>query len=376
MNGIGVMGINEPMYSLAGTLETVAPHVPPALVPPSAWSRVLSAARCMPAPLTDWIYLECRLLTGAPHQVDLIWRLSTAGRDLLVNRDTDVTSLEQLAGPHWGRLHDLCRRWADPGSVLHRAIDYLWLEFDLAAGADGSPSHIPLPGVFVDFADDPGTRRSCTEPGGVLELVLEILHAGPFAQSTTQRLRECLAKIPDGAYVPCVGYFSSRNGEAVRLCVANLDDITLPTYLGDIAWPGSSAGLQRSIAPLAFHRTGQRKGVSMLHLDLTDAVLPKISVECGFAHAPQIRGQLVETALLDELVSRGLCSSSQRDDLKAWPGLSVAVLGHELWPSLVMRRVNHLKVVYEGDRLAEVKAYLSLSYKRRQPRPPIADVDI
>ncbi|HEX9937305.1 MAG TPA: hypothetical protein VGB15_09285, partial [Longimicrobium sp.] len=106
------MDFDPPEYPLSGTLDAVAPHVPPALVPAPAWAAVRAAAARLPAALAAAAYLECRL-GEAGGAVDLILGVDAAGREILAGRTPAVPVPAPLRDdPAWGRLAALCRRWA------------------------------------------------------------------------------------------------------------------------------------------------------------------------------------------------------------------------------------------------------------------------
>jgi hypothetical protein len=152
-----------------------------------------------------------------------------------------------------------------------------------------------------------------------------------------------------------VALLLSRRREAVRVCIMGLPPAELPRYLRAVGWSGSLGALADVTAPLG--------DAAIVHLDLGERVLPTIGLEYVFARPSQVRGRIVETALLDALVERGLCDPAKRAGLERWPGVSLARLPHELWRSLVLRRLNHVKVVYEEGRPLEAKAYLCVNHE-------------
>jgi hypothetical protein len=58
-------------------------------------------------------------------------------------------------------------------------------------------------------------------------------------------------------------------------------------------------------------------------------------------------------------VAVGLCPPGKIDALRRWPGVSRARLCHQLWPVLLVRRINHIKLRIEEGAAVEAKAYLS-----------------
>jgi hypothetical protein len=89
-------------------------------------------------------------------------------------------------------------------------------------------------------------------------------------------------------------------------------------------------------------------------------VRPRLGLEYVFGPREQARGRLAETAFVRHLARRGLCTADEAAALAAFPGCTTEQLPHELWRSLVVRRVNHVKLVFDGALPPEAKGYLVL----------------
>lgn len=342
------------MVSLASSLEKVDRELPVALVPAAARARLYGTATHFPAPLARWIYLECRLDADAG-RTDLIVGLERAGRAILAGEDP-ATPLRATADPFWRRLRDLCR-----AERARRAsnITFLWLEFDLDSGAPARP---PTPGVFLDLAD-----AVCAHPARaarVMDAALRVL--GHPARHPLRLVRDrCLERLPRAATVPTFGLFPARDPDGLRICFAGVPLDTLPDHLADIGWPASTRRLRRTLA--ALDPTGSPPHARLIHLDLGPELHSGLGIEFAFDRTAQLRGRIPERAFLDRLVRLGLCSAAKRDALLAWPGATVTTFDHELWPSILIRRLHHIKlVIHPGGRL-EAKAYLCFYHRPRLP---------
>lgn len=354
------------MHPLSKTLEAIAPCVPAELVSAGALSRLLGACWSLPGALTHGLYLECRL--SADPNVDLVLNVDELGCAILSGTSPAIRlPLSLWEHPYWGEVRNLCARWGDPNSPLAAWIQRVWLEFDAVSGR-GKDAAIPFPGVFLKLGAPGGAWD------GAMEEVLASLPGISPPRATIRAIRQCWAALPDGAHVAYLGSFAPRGTQAVRLCVVGLPEPALPAYLHGVGWPGDTGALETHLRELA--APGGRRlhgGPGMLHLDVrADGVQPRIGLEYVLERGCQIRGTLLETEFLDNLVHLGLCTPAKRDALPAWPGYSFEELPHELWPSLVKRRVNHVKVVYEEGRPPKAKAYLcafSEFYRRRTNHP-------
>jgi hypothetical protein len=317
------------MIPLAATLDFVAPTIPIALVAPEADRRLRVAANRLPASLAHWIFIECHLAT--PTRADL-----TVGVDV-----ADAVALRTLE--RWRRLAAFGRLWNDARTCWHEQVDRLWLEFDLDGQRDAGPS------VFAELR----SRESWEAIANTAD------HFRPAGRSLLDR---CIDRLPRSARVLYAGLFFPRGWEAVRLCIVGLADAEIPPYLAAVGWPGHTDAL---IAELTRWRTIHGVGVGVLDLDVGADVAPAIGLEYMFRRDVQVSGRLGDSELLDSLVRTGWCDEAQRNALETWPHSMRAVMPHELWESVIHRRLNHVKLTFAHDRVREVKAYLSIGQAAR-----------
>lgn len=344
-------------YPLAGTLGLSTRHASDVLVPPGWRDRVMSVAEHIPAALTRAAYLECRLREG-PDPVDLIFRVEREGAEILAGRHPGVDAGPLLAcGAAWRAVADFCRAWLDGAGPAWACVRHLWLELDLDAptGAGGPP--LPPPSVFVAFDDEATAAMDTDALESLLERVMEPLAPGAMDAHTRTRIRGVLDRRPDGAAVPYAGVMLSRPRQAVRVYLSRMAGACVPGLLHDVGWP-EDQGRMAARAVGAMAGAGAPE-IGMLHLDVLEgALLPRLGVEYTLERHAQIRGRVAEQGFLDALAGMGLVDPERRDALLAWPGYEVLTLRHELWPSLLARRVNCIKLVHEPDRLPQMKAYL------------------
>jgi hypothetical protein len=354
-------------YPLAGTLGLALRHVPDVLVGGEARERVLWVAGRIPAALTRAAYLECRLLQG-PEPVDLIFRVEREGAQILAGRHPGVDPARLLAcGPAWRAVADFCRAWLDGKGPEWAVVRHLWLELDLdAPGFPGGPP-IPPPSVFVAFDDDATAAMGTDEVLSLVERVVRPLAPAAMDADTRARLRGVLERRPPGAAVPYAGVMLSRPRQAVRVYLSRVAGADVPGLLNEVGWP-EDQGRMAAEAVAAIAGAGAPE-VGMLHLDVLEgALLPRLGVEYTLERKAQIRGRVAEQAFLNTLAERGLCEPQRRDALLSWPGYELLTLRHELWPSLLARRVNCIKLVHEPDREPQMKAYLLAFHQPHLPR--------
>ncbi len=357
------------MHSLATTLQAAGTRLPSPLVSRDAIGRLQVAVEHLPAAASKMIYFECRLRDAAP-QVDLVLAIYPRGAAILARHDLP----EAGSAPNWWpSIQTLCRRWMASAS-LRAMLDHIWLEYDVTvdayvtgAGTRQGVSRVPEPGIFLSLV-----RLSplwAAQPSAWLDQVLtavkSITTAG-LARNVRDALSASVRPLPSSAAVAYVGLMTHRPTPVIRICFANFPASEVVPYVTAVASKcPRRLELATRLATIRHGSDGVAR-VPMLHLDVspTQGVLPRIGLERLFARAPQRGGQFADAdrRLLALLHRLGACAGGKRQALVAWPGRSVAVLPHELWWSLVDRRVNHLKFVLDGDADLDAKGYLLLSY--------------
>lgn len=362
------------MRSLAGTLDALRPHLPVALVSAAAFDRARAAVDHLEPEVTNGTYFECRLQSGSP-RVDLVVIVNLDG-----GRRLAATGGRRSAGalhepPGWGSLLALCRQWTTSDPALRDLIDHIWLEYDVEHGPSRHEAVPTAPGVFCSLRRS--HRRACSAPA-LCRKVLSALEAltGRLASYTVREcLSDCCARLPLESGMPHVGFMAGRKVPAIRVCIAKLPAADAAHFLAATA--GIGGGTVAEIVRLASLPDGPGGPlyIPMLHLDMDErhGFVARVGMERQFPWICQLTGRLGagEHTLLDVLTARGLCTRDKRDALLEWPGRSVAMMPHEIWWSVVERRVNHVKFVYEPESGVEAKGYLFARHRpcrrRRQP---------
>jgi hypothetical protein len=346
--------------SFSAVLDVLARHVPPTLLAPGLAQALSRSVARLPAELSDWEYLECWLGADAP-RMDVILGVSDTGRRILADREPAIPLTLANESRTWAGLRALARAW--DSAPFADAIQRIWLELDLG-GCEGDP--IVAPGVFLDFSEE-----SCHPPERLLDVLgqsIAILTGAPLEGATHRVLRHALEHLPAGAFAPFFGLFPGRPGAGLRVCIAGLRPIELPPYLADIGWPGEPDELRALLEEIAALPGGAPEPL-LLHLDFAPALRPRIGLELVFQREPQVRGGFREASFLAWLERLGLLTPDSAVALQAWPGVSVEHFPHELWPSLLHRLLNHVKLLIEPGLPPRAKAYLACHHVPRPRRP-------
>jgi len=350
--------------SLRDHLRVSLPRIAPVLLSPTAAERV---ARCSDAFPPAACMVECHLGVDEP-RADFLIRFLRSEAAALTGADGSRPPVPTEAAPAtWARLRDFARRWAAPDSPL-AAFAQTWLEFDLLRPHAGAA--LPAPSFFADL--DPVTVDS-VDPAATAAAALAVLGDGGADPAVLATIAKCVTELPPGTRWLSLGVMSGRPADPVRVCVADLPAIEVPAYLERIGWTGSAAQLHAIRGGLDGFTT-----LATLALDVETSVRPRLGIEYNL----EARRSLHDSAarwrpFLDRLVEDGLCARHKRDPLLACIGFDHERIDQESWPadlraasdrhgpnvlSVLLRKLAHIKVVFEPGRPVAAKAYLELTH--------------
>lgn len=344
--------------SLNEYLRLAAPYLQPELISPQALDHITRIGRFLPHLSASGF--ECRLGETDP------------GADLGIRFWPPERGPEYLAGlnvrPHdnlpaflsqaepWQRIQAFAARWAQPGTLLHREIEDIFLEFDV----DGVPPEVPIPAFFLDF------RKQAEHRIPTLREALTLLWGQALTPEVERQLMRCLELLPDGAVLYSVGAMFSRGLQGVRLYFHHMRSDEIPGYLARAGWRGSIAAITELLDWMPPGLT--------LCVDVGQQLLPKVGVQYHVEDTMR-DGKIRWLDFLDLLVDRGLCLPGKRTALAVWIGHMHERSHSDVWPtnlrllterlgrralSVFLRTLNHVKVSYEPDRPLEAKAYLGM----------------
>jgi hypothetical protein len=327
--------------SFANMLDVFRRMFPPALITPDALRHLTTAVGDLPDALSAGYILECRLTDDS--QVDLgivVDPEVNQGRFLLAS--DDLPSHLRASGV-WQKVIAFSRQWADAQSPLHEQVATIWLEFDI----DGTPH--PLPSFF--FGPHPAAWKQATSDG--FQPLLDPLISLAPSTIDADQLQRSLAAVPSTAEVFQLGLMLSRSANGVRLCVRGTPDAALFDYLLRIGWQGDASMLRDLLTTL-----GSLVDNLGLDADVSSVIGDRIGIECRFDQWQQPAQEPRWQRFLDHLVSIKVCTSAKRDALLAWPSTSYHRFPEDRLPRVLIRALNHIKIVVEPGKPLEAKAYL------------------
>lgn len=292
--------------------------------------------------------------------------VSNGGREILAGKNPSYRVSERLLGhPAWMCIRDLAIHWGNPHSPLHDPLVQVWLEFDLKDG----PCPFPVPSVHLSFKDS-WCKRSGQEYIAVLEAVYRLLPNGFPSTVHWENVRRCIGALPASADLRHVGLLLSRRTRTTRLVFCNFPSQELRSYLAAVSLQVAANELPDIVLNVV-----RLADVLSLNLDVGDEISLRIGLEMHFEK--ELASSRRWETLLDDLVAKNLCTFAKRNALLKWPGYSnhsssdscpplftkaLSFLGSRAVVMLI-RLLNHLKIVYRVGRPLQAKAYFGFIYK-------------
>ena len=268
-----------------------------------------------------------------------------------------VESRGEILDPAWHRMHALLQHWL--GGAYEGVLTELWLEYDVTQTL--TPDSVPS--VFIQV---PGRGHAARE---LTQEVTVLMWGRPIVPALERKLVTCFEGAPGEAWVSHVGMMVSRPVDALRVNLKGLRAEDVDGLLARLGWRGEEYEVGARMEWLL-----QYADDVTVCLDLGERVFPRIGLEAFFHDPPSVEPEW--RALLDALVREGACTEAKRDALLEWEGISGPPQAAAPWPgeliaqaleeperfSVIARRLNHIKAIYQPDRPLEAKAYLGFGH--------------
>lgn len=326
-------------FPLASVLPALAPKLVDLVDEPS-WAGLRSLAARIPA-IGSWGCLELRLGCGDP-RIDL---------SVSVQRGEGCEALAAVlaAGaepPEWSAVRPLLEEWTRPGSLLHRRVPTVWLEYDLPAGRPQEPF------VYLSFMSETGyePRLSAAELREVAESGLARLPDRQGDQARLALLERCVRTLPAGGRVLHVAALPRwRETRAVRVN-AILSPGALRGWLEGLGWRGDSSQWEAAAALGA----GCEGSPFHVDFDADERLRPDLPVAMRLRPEPGA----APPAWLEALIESGAVEPARAAAVLGWSGAETVVIPDADWLVRIQRQAAVKVTAGPGGR-AEVKAYLA-----------------
>ncbi len=323
------------------------------LVPLSNWSEILRIAKTLP-PLSGGGF-EYHLQSPI-NRTDFLVRIQSAdwSRAALAGQYFEWPFRKDMdTNDTWERVRIFAKQWADPKSTLHNTIENVWLEFDV----NGLGQGLPNPSVFFDL-----DRKQ--ELTGALKTALLAKVMNGFGQrgatGILTHLQRQLERTPKNICLYYIGLMLARQSEGLRLCFAGMSPLQMIPFIKSTGWVGDYSELATLINGLP-----RETEKLVLNIDMNPGPGPRIGIEVFLPSTTQWRQFFMNLEEMD------LCSAEESRAILAWPEETPfpddefrtklsRTHGREI--SLLIRRLNHVKITLTSTGKTLAKTYLYYGY--------------
>jgi hypothetical protein len=323
--------------SLEPPMMRMAAHVPGTLMNAASREAIAAVVDRLPASVTDRCIFEVRL-GDEPAVADFSCMCTPHVASDGTADERTRHPLEDVSAEHqiWMALRRFARHWS-PEDRETAMIRHLWLEFDTSG---------PDPAVPCVFA---GVSREDLGDLARLTATLDRLGA-PLTSVSLDLLDRCFhlpAIAGDGVEI---GGMRARGRNDLRL-VFNVDMGGVRETLAALGASGEG-----SACALAAELSAVSRSMN-LSIDVGQTIGPAIGFECQLSqHITRDRARWAD--VLDHLMALGCCTPAKRDATLEWPGGMTERTDDDFAPAIVLRKISHVKVVWEDGAPLRAKAYL------------------
>jgi hypothetical protein len=331
------------------SLDAVKSRLPPLLVSEESFANIRQLAQSLPDFAVDFFGFECRL-GEETYSADCALNLTPDGARMLAGRHPVAPPRELQNGP-WERLRNFYQVWGDTRQQSYEDARATWLEFDTSTNGAG----IAAPNLLFGYCPQEAKRPR----EWVVDTVIPLLLGGSISPEFRRNIARCLEACPPETEDFQIGVMFSRNIQAARLCVFDLPEDGVFSYLDEVGWKGDRDQLADYLD--AFRPYSDFVG---LHLDIGETIYPHIGIEPNFVASCWARQPHMEPrwqGLFEQLSTHGLLIPEKRDALLSWTGHQSISLGDE--QVLLLRGLSHVKVVVRPGAQAVGKAYFGIAHR-------------
>lgn len=350
---------------LTDYINLIKPTISQQIIDDNTWESINQVAKFLPSGITTFFGFESRLGIAKAHCDFLLCiDANEAGKKILGDSQYSIQLAEELlTNPVWQNVNKFSQEWDNYQNILSEKIGNIWLEFDI----DDSVNNIPIPSCF--FAPYPIYSNQNENDLQWVWDGLKLLKGRAINPDIQQNLLRCFQSLPLGAYVFQIGLMLARETDFIRICIRDISPSKIIDYLDKIRWNGSLIALQKVLDDLI-----TRCDRIDLDIDIALEVAPKIGLECYLERQPSLNPKW--QLFFDYLVEKNLSIPKKSDALLHYTGYLREKDYPELWPKnlsklgkiignkyqrVFFKSLHHIKVVYQGEKCLEAKAYLAVS---------------
>ncbi|NEQ07044.1 MAG: hypothetical protein F6K37_14185 [Moorea sp. SIO4E2] len=362
------MKVDAPPQTLNSYFQELESHIDPVLLPQELITTIGQVTTTFPDYICNVFGFECRCHQS--QRSDFALNLTARGSQLLA----ELSSAREVCAayhqdPKWERVSDFLREWGETNETPFADANCVWLEFDI----NSPPSTPGAPGLilFGYWFDTNESQMIVHRPLSWLTgTALPILRGEKLPPDLEGNILRCIEEASAHTDYFQIGAMLSRKVDGVRLCLFKIEPDQILDYLSTIGWSGSGQQLQQLEKAIADF-SGLVDSLC-LHIDIgCKSIYPRVGLELLYDHLlPWKRQPNREPRwyqLFDRLVEQGVCIPRKRDALLAWSGFTR--LESAVNPGVLLRGLQHIKLVCTPDAPLEAKAYFGAGFNPLSVRP-------
>ena len=314
------------------------------LVSPKHFVKIVSLSKGLPP--TSLLSVECRLC-AENNDVDFaLCVYERKGFEMLaafISENNLANSHKSISHKSWHAIASFTDHWLTRKDFLQEIVSAMWLNIDVEEARDRSPA----PWVYLIYIDHfLGAEIMLT----VLEESLLIFQT-VCPKEILNQLAIHLRRLPQHAHILGLGLQSTRNTEALRLVIYNLNIEEITAFLESSDDRYDIDQLYQSMKP--FGEIADSLGL-IFDIDV-DGIKTQFGVEFYINKA----SQKVDVARFTEILeAQNLCDPTKGNAVKQWPTFK-----ENITESLTCTWVNHFKVTYNHRTAVSAKVYLGFEYR-------------
>lgn len=350
--------MNAPLQTLDSFFEVLEPNIQPTLISPEYVSAIRRVASLFPTFVPNVFGFESRLNSNS-ERTDFAINMTVKGSELLAWNLFEQSQQEVFhQDKRWQRVSHFFQEWGETNESPFADANSVWLEFDMErlSAAELVPSVI----LFAYWLDSFNSKMAVHRPLSWLTgTILPILRGGPLPDYLERNFLRCLELTTPASYFQ-VGTMLSREIDVLRLCIFNITGDEIINVLSRLGVQECLGEIDQVIADFA-----SLVDSLCLHLDIGEIIYPRIGIELLYDNLHPWKRQpskeLRWFQLFDRLVARGFCTPEKQDALLAWPGY-VPINQSSVSDGLLLRGLQHIKLVFCPDKSPEAKAYFGAAF--------------
>ncbi len=350
------MNTEQTNESLTAVLNRVFKGMPAVLINQEGYLRLAAITEVLPAELSNFWGLECRLNTDEP-LADILFEIknNTHGQKLLSGGIP--SSLDSLCADYnvWREIRTFAIHWAQEQSILNKHILNLWLEFDTEqlTSHEYAKDLLHKPSVFIGLRSKELSKVDCAEIFQRTNLLLHI------PEPLLDGLQSFMNHIPLQGQLFQLGSMLGRPGRDIRVCMNQLRFDVVPCWLSDIGWMGDGQALSDLL-----NRLSPFLRAFAIDLNLTEnGPSKKIGIECyiDWEDTNIDHWEL----FLDTIQEFVVCSPGKCKGLLQYPGsVLLPAMSRKTSDGLLcfslFKMIHHIKLGFDDGHITDVKVYLSI----------------